>query len=933
MSAFLLSTKFYIPRARANSVSRPRLTEKLLELVDRPGCIGLLSGPAGFGKTTLLSEFVGRLGQPVAWLSLDEGDNDPIRFWTYLITACQSIQNGIGETALALFQMGQPFSADTVQTILINDIARSGHEMVLILDDYHVIQNQSIHAGLVYLFEHSPAVFHILLSTRVDPPWPLARWRARNQLIELRAVDLRFSSLEALDFLNRVMDLSLTRAEVEALEARTEGWIAGLQLAALSMQERADRTAFVKAFTGSNIYVAEYLMEEVLQHQAEDIKMFLLQTSILERLSAGLCEAVNGCRDAQAILAGLQRANLFVLPLDDEGHWFRYHHLFADLLKARLRESLDADAQAALHRRAAAWHEQAGMLAEAIEHSLAAMDYTHAVQLVEKTALPMILQAYVRTVEGWLQAIPARHVAESPRINMAFVWLNFLRGTLAQADPYLEQLANLFTTPALSDQAASLQAEWLAIQSRLRISEGKPLESRDLAIQALKILPEPDAHATHVRSMLFINLAMAYQQMLDYEHAAETFQLIVRDAQASGNFVAEMLGVSGQAQMLLLQGQLRSVYEIVSQGIERLESSGRTTPFSATLYSGLGLIHFHWHEFEQACQYSLRSIQASGLSGYSDSEIYHHILLSRIAQMDEDWQASAREIQQAGELARLVPPAMVQEELIAQQVRVHLALNHSGAAQDLLKAKGFSFGERLVFPEIVPGMNITHSTGVLYNSALRVLLFQAREKYNLTNLIRGLELADIVLAGELRCRQIPIALETLLLRSQMQAARGDEQACLADVTLALGLAEPEGFISTFVEEGLPIAESLAALLGHDLAMAQKNYIQKILAAFPQALTNRILPGKQPAPYSRTTPGLEESLALTVPLTARELEVLQLIACGDSNQTIARKLVITLSAVKKHTGNIFNKLLVKSRTQALARARQLGLITTQISNIS
>jgi LuxR family maltose regulon positive regulatory protein len=930
----LLSTKFYIPRARADIVTRPRLIEKLLSGVHRPGVFTLLSGPAGSGKTTLLSEFVDQLQRPVAWLSLDEGDNDPIRFWTYLITACQLVQDGVGESALALFRTPQPLPDDTIPTVLINDLARLEDGMVLVLDDYHAIQNPAIHATISFLLDHLPDKLHLVLSTRVDPPFPLARLRARNQLVEIRAQDLRFSVEEALEFLNRTMGLNLIAEEVAALEARTEGWVAGLQLAALSMQGRSDIPAFIQAFTGSHVYIAEYLVEEIIQRQPQDVQAFLLQTSILERLNAALCETVVGrlersnvptFQSSDDILKHLERANLFLIPLDDESRWFRYHHLFADLLQARLRQSLSTDAIAVLHQRAAAWYEQAGMTPEAIEHARAAVDYSHVVRLVEKFALPMILQAYVRTVEGWLQTIPQEYLERSPRVNMAFAWLNLLRGAFAQATPYLQRLETFFSVPGAGDEDPSLQGEWLAIQSKLLNVQGKPAESRDLANRALQILPEAEAH---VRSMLLVNLATAYQQMLDYDHAVEAFQWIVRDAQATGDHVSETLALSGQAQMVLQQGKLQLAFKIASEGIKRLEASGNVNPFSATFYGELGQIYYHWHKLDQAQSFLQRSMQTSGQSGYSDPEIYYHLMCSRMYQMEGNWLASAREMQKASDLARKIPPAMIREEIISQQVRVDLALGHLAAARAALEAEGFSFEGGFGFPDLAPGSNVTHPVGLLYNGALRVLLFQARKKRDPENLKGGVELATRVLPGELQCRHIPIALETLLLRAQMYAEIGNEQNRLANVAKALELAQPEGFISIFVEEEPPIAEALAILLKRNLTgKVPAGYVQEILAAFPRAGPSEAAHSERPAPTMRVTGetvAVEESPAPVEPLTSRELEVLQFVAAGDSNRAIAEKLFITVSAVKKHTANIYGKLNVNSRTQAVARARQLGL---------
>lgn len=926
LSLPLLSTKLYIPRARPDAVERLHLVEKLLAGMNRPGSLLLLSGPAGFGKTTLLSQFVSQLQHPAAWVSLDEGDNDPIRFWTYLLTACQTVQSGFGEMVLALLRPPQTLPDEVIPTILANEVSSLAVELVLVLDDYHTIQNPSIHAAIAFLLEHLPDQLHLVISSRVDPPWPVARLRARNQLVEIRAADLRFSINEAEAFLNRTMGLALSGEDVAAMEARTEGWAAGLQLAAIALQsprtvqKDGDSKNFIRAFTGSNVFIAEYLVEEVLQRQPEELQAFLLETSILEHLNAKLCEAVTGRQNGQAILAALHRANLFVLALDDQGQWFRYHHLFADLLQARLRENLKPEAVARLHQRAAAWFEQASMPAESIEHALAAKDYLYAVQVIEKVGLPMILQAYICTVEDWLQAIPQEFLARSPRASMASAWMNLLRGNFDQAVPYIKRLTSMFSESEAHGLGASLQGEWLAIQSKLRNLQGKPAESRDLARQALQILPEAD---TAVRSMVLVNLATAYQQMLDYEGAAETFQMIVRDARAAGDHISETLGISGQAQMVLQQGRLHLGFELASEGIKRLEGSGRTTPFSATLFGELGQIHYHWHQLEKAQSYLQRSIQASGQSGYSDPEIYKYVMRSRILQMEGDWDNAAWEMQQASNLARRIPPAMIREEVISQQVRVELAFDRLDAAQALLKAEGFNFEGGFRYPELTTGAGepvrpVTHPAGLLYNCALRVLLFQARKQQRLAELKRGLELAGRVLEGELLCQQIPSALETLLLRAQMQAVLGEEQNSLADIAKALELAAPEGFVSIFVEEGEPIAEALVSLLKHEQhGRVQPGIIKEILAAFP---------GRQPTanmPYVA-----DDLLAPVEPLTARELEVLRLIAAGDSNQTIAEKLVITVSAVKKHTSNIFGKLGVNSRTQAAVRARQLKLLPAE-----
>ena len=933
MSFSLLSTKLYIPPVRAGAVARPRLVEKLLSGLQRPGSFTLLSGPAGFGKTTLLSEFIARIHQPceplvrneplvrdAAWLSLDEGDNDPNRFWSYLISACQSVFCEVGETALALLRAPQPLPEDTIPTLLINDLTSQNQALALVLDDYHTIQNPLLQASIVFLLDHLPNNLHLVIASRTDPPWPLARFRARNQLIEIRAQDLRFNLEEAAEFLNHTMGLSLSADALSALEERTEGWIAGLQLAALSMQGRNDVISFIQAFTGSHVYIAEYLIDEVLKRQTDEMQNFLLQSSILDQLNAELCEAVTVCQDGRTKLKALQQANTFIVPLDDQGRWFRYHHLFADLLKARLQNSLSKAAIQELHQRAARWYEQDGMIAEAVDHALAAADYLSAARLVEETALPMILQAHVRTVERWLQAIPSEFVEKSPKINMAYAWMNLLRGRLPEAIPFIDRLQIIFSQTETDPWSVSLQAEWLAIQAELLMSQGKPLESRDLAIQAHKMLPEVDPN---IRSMIYVTLAKAYQQTFDYDRAAEVFQMLVQDARRIGDMTFEVLGTSGQAQMVLKQGRLHRTYEIVHEAIRRLELSGRKVPFSATLYGELGEVYFYWHQFDLAREYQQRAMEVSGKSGYSDPEIYFHLMKSKISQMEGDLEGSIREMEQASYLTGIIPPAMIRENVIAQQVRVDLATDRVAAAEQMLEAEGFRFEKAFAFPALALDMHVTLEAGLLYNSALRVLLYHAKKEQDPARLRCGIDLAERVFQGERQCQHLPVALETLLLLSQMYAFLGEPQNSFNAITNALELAEPEGFISPFVEEGKPVADILTELLnGKVPEKVQPVYIQQLLAAYP----NPHHPPEETSPLSAAKLQATNVQPLVEPLSARELEVLQLIAQGDSNQTIAEKLVITVSAVKKHTGNIYGKLNVNSRTQAVSRARQVGLLS-------
>jgi LuxR family transcriptional regulator, maltose regulon positive regulatory protein len=533
MSVSLLSTKFYISPTRANAIARPRLTAKLLSGVKHPGSFALLSGPAGSGKTTLLSEFVAQVRQPIAWLSLDVGDNDPIRFWTYLITACQSVLGGVGESALELVRTAQPLPEDTVPTILINDLNSQERLVVLVLDDYHAIQNPSLHASVSFLLDHLPENLHIVISTRTDPPWPLARWRARNRLVEIRARDLRFTSVEAASFLHLTMGLNLSSEDVAALEERTEGWIGGLQLAALSMQGRGDVSGFIQAFTGSHVYIAEYLVEEILQRQPEELQRFLLQTSILQRLNASLCEAVTGIENGQSVLTALHRANLFVIPLDDEQQWYRYHHLFSDLLTFRLQQSLTASAVQELHCRASAWLAQNNLLDEAIRHALVGKDYERAIALVERMARTMMFTGRVNDLRNWLAALPEASFDTHIFLRIYQTWIDLLQGRMDLSEPALLKMETMLRSLPPSPDNDTLLKEMIVILSHWVALAGNTSRAIHLSQEALAFLPEGDLAS---RARVYSALAISYGSEGDAQKADTAFRECIRLAKASANY-------------------------------------------------------------------------------------------------------------------------------------------------------------------------------------------------------------------------------------------------------------------------------------------------------------------------------------------------------------------------------------------------------------
>ncbi|MDD5371301.1 MAG: hypothetical protein PHQ40_19645, partial [Anaerolineaceae bacterium] len=567
MSASLLSTKFYIPRVRENGVLRPRLSDILLAGVNRPGTFALLSSPAGFGKSTLLGEFVAQLQQPVAWVSLDEGDNDPVRFWSYLIAACQSVQPGVGESAVELLNSPLPLPENAVPSILINDFTGSESDMVLVLDDYHAIRNGSVHQALSFLLDHLPNRLHIVLSTRADPPLPLARFRARNQLIEIRAKDLRFTTEEAASFLNQAMGLNLIVDDVVALEARTEGWITGLQLAALSMKERKDIAGFIKAFTGSHVYIAEYLVEEVLQHQPEDVQIFLFQTSILGRLNASLCEAITGCGDGQSVLTALHRANIFVIPLDDEGMWFRYHHLFADLLQARLRQTLPADAIASLHSRASQWYERNGFDIEAVNHALAAQDFEGAADLIQRNAMKVTIRGELTTLLQWIEALPVHVSRRHPQIIISKAWSLTLAGAKSQVEALLQEFEAQLGMSDETPEAREFRGNAAAIRGYFAMLAGDYARALELTELAEALLPESSVQA---RSILPYTLGAAYRGQGEYEKAAGAFAHLARIGEVTNELLVWATGETEVVNTRHAQGRLHEASDTARQALRRM---------------------------------------------------------------------------------------------------------------------------------------------------------------------------------------------------------------------------------------------------------------------------------------------------------------------------------------------------------------------------
>lgn len=913
----LLTTKLHKPAISPKRVQRSLLVEHLNEGLEVGSQVMLVSAPAGFGKTTCVSEWVDTLDMSFAWLSLDPADDDPARFFTYCVAALQNVDPNLGAEIEGALRTGQLPPEEIIVSILINDISNFKKQILLVLDDFHVIQDPFILSVLEMLILNQPPTLHLVLSTREDPPLPLAQLRANNRLTEIRAKDLRFSSQDIEEFLKDVMGLSLSQADVNILGDKTEGWIVGLQLAGLSIRDQDDVSGFIARLSGSHRHILSYLAEEVLAKQSEEIRSFLLETSILDNLNGELCNAVTGRSDSHALLEQLFKNNLFLIPLDDEGSWYRYHHLFADLLR-NLQSTLQKDKTAELHQHASRWYAEADMLTVSIQHALAAEDYSLAVDLLESHALAMVMQGYAKTVNSWVQALPPKWKLQSPKTNLALAWMHLLRGTYSQASPCLERLEKVISSSKMNEtERQALQAEWLVMKALLLNLQGNTRKSLSMVEEALDLVPKEDHR---VRSMAYFGLATFQQALQKYKLALDAYQAAIQHSHAADNAIIEMLSTSGLAVMAFEHGQLQLAHEIAAPVSLRIEGSGSLPPISTVVFGILGDIHYQWYQLEKARECYLRAMQLSRLGGYNSGITGCRIFFSRLFQLKGDLENAAREIQSAIDLVQVETPEYIRAEVTAQQVRVYLARNKPDAAEIALQGQGFSFGKQFSYPDLLPEQSISYSVGLLYNSSLHFLLHHARTKNEMAGLASGIEWANDLLDRFLERQTILVALEMLLLRAQLHSLMGNDSASQKDYVKALELAEPEGFVSVFVEQGQPVAEALKELVRRNqIGKIRLDYIERILAAFSKS--HHPLDEK-PVPVSSVT---SQPMSLIDPLTGRELEVLNLMSEGLKYKEIAERLFISLNTVRYHVKTVYGKLNVNNRTQAIKKAHKLQIL--------
>ena len=913
VSAPLLETKLYVPRSRRGLVPRPRLSKRL----DRgiASKLMLVSAPAGFGKTTLLTEWLAagpaapadeRL---VAWLSLDRGDNDPASFWTYVIAALRTVASGVGESALALLQAPRSPPIETVLTALLNDLGATAGDIVLVLDDYHVVDAHDVQDGMAFLLGHLPPQLHVVIAGRADPALPLARLRGRGELVEIRAAELRFTPDEAAAYLNEMMGLQLTARDVAALEGRTEGWIAALQLAALSMQGRDDVAGFIAGFAGDDRYVVDYLGEEVLQRQSEHVQAFLLQTSILGRLSGPLCDAVTGQSGSKAKLEALERGNLFLVPLDDRRRWYRYHQLFADVLHARLLDEQPGQVPD-LHRRASAWYQQNGEPAEAIRHALAAGDFERAADLVELAIPAMRRTRQEATVRGWLEVLPDEVVRVRPVLSVHFAGallargeLEGVEGRLRDAERWLDGAAGAGAgsqTPAAEmvvvddEEFRRLPAGIEVYRAAQALARGDVPGTVRHARRALD-LSHADDHLCRASAAGLMGLASwgSGDLKAGYSGYAECMAGLRR-----AGYVADTFGCAiALADIRRTQGRLGEAMRTYEQALQRApEQGGAVLRGTADMYVGMSELNCERDDLPAATQQLLRSQELGEHTGLPQNRYRWRVAMARIRQAEGDLGGALDLLDEAERLyvgdffpnVRPVP---------ALKARVWIAQGRLGEALGWAREQGLSVDDDLSYLR-----EFEHIT------LARVLLARYQDERAEASIHEAIRLLERLLPAAEEGERTGRVIEILVLRALAHQTLGDIPAALACLERAITMAEPEGYVRVFVDEGPPMASLLTAAAKQGTA---RNYVRRLLAA-----------------VSETEHDSHIKQALIDPLSERELDVLRLLGTELDGPAIARELMVSLNTVRTHTKNIYTKLAVTNRRAAVRRAAELGLPQTR-----
>jgi len=905
----LLETKLHVPGPRRGLVSRPRLSQRLSRGVESK--LTLVSAPAGFGKTTLLAEWLAAApadGRSVAWLSLDPGDNEPASFWTYLVTALQTTAPTVGARALSLLQGPQPPAIETILATLLNELGAVPTDVVLVLDDYHVVHAHDISDGMTFLLDHLPPPIHVVIATRADPALPLSRLRARGELVEIRAADLRFTPGEAAAYLNEVMGLDLAARDVAALEGRTEGWIAALQLAALSMQGRDDVAGFIAGFAGDDRYIVDYLVEEVLHRQPEQVRCFLLETSILDRLTGPLCDAVTGQDGGKAMLEALDRGNLFLVSLDDRRQWYRYHHLFADVLRARLLEERPEQLPE-LHRRACAWHEEHGDRSEAIRHAMAGGDVARAADLVE-LAIPATFRDYQgATLRGWLEAFPDELIRTRPVLSVAYA-ATLLDGgkvegdveaRLRDAERWLDMTADERSGPNAPSAAMvvvdeeefrRLPCSITLYRAAHALAVGDVAGTMTHAQRALDLVGEDD-HPGRGSAAGLLGLAAWTSGDLEAAHAWYADSMASLQA---AEYLSTVIGCAiVQADIRIAQGRLRDAMRTYERGLQLATQDGAPTlRGAADMHTGMSELFRERDDLETAAQHLLVSRELVEENGLSQNPYRSRVAAARIRQARGDLDGALELLDEAERLyASDFSPDV--RPVAAVKARVWIAQGNLSAAWGWAQEHGLTAADELSYLR-----EFEHAT------LARLLLAQGTRDRADDRIAAAIELTERLLASAEAGGRNGSAIDILVVHALACHARGDVPGALGSLQRAVALAEPEGYVRAFVDEGSPM---VALLKLATKSRSAPQYVRRLLAA--GVTVEGRATGGQP---------------LIEPLSERELEVLRLLGSELGGPEIARELTVSLATVRTHTRNIYAKLGVGNRRAAVRRAAELDLLS-------
>jgi LuxR family maltose regulon positive regulatory protein len=903
----ILATKLYIPPPRSKIVLRSRLVERLNEGLSASCKLTLISAAAGFGKTTLTSEWIAGCGRPIAWLSLDEGDNDLTRFLTYFVAALQTIVAEIGAGVLGVLQSPQPPSIESILTTLLNEITTIPDNCIFVLDDYHIVDSKPVDNALAFLLEHLPPQMHLVITTREDPQFPLARLRARGQLTELRAADLRFTPTEAAEFLNQAMSLQLSAEDIAALEARTEGWIAGLQLAALAlqgslpMQGHPDTSRFIQSFTGSHRFVLDYLVEEVLGRQPEHIRSFLLQTSILERLSGPLCDAVTGQAGSPGILETLERGNLFIVPLDDQHQWYRYHHLFAEVLLAHALEEQPGQIPL-LHKRASAWYEQNNLPAEAIRHALAARDFESAARLIEKMYPAMDASFQYAAWLDWVRKLPDEVVRARPVLSVDYARALADSGEFEASKPWLQEAEQRLAGPAegmvVADEAQfrTLPVKIALIHSSHTQAQGDIEGTVKYAELALERSLEEDSYS---HAMAAVTLGTAYWERGDLDGAQRALSVWMNYCQKAGNIIFAVATGAYLAEIIVAQGRLREAERIYKQSIQLASTHGQSVRHvSANLYLGLGLLYHEQGDQQSAAQHLHKSGEL-GEQALMDSPYRWRLAQARLKESEGDLETALNLLDEARSLyVRTSVPDF--QPIDALKARMYLRQGRLSEALTWARERGLSVDD-----------NLSYLGEFEHITLARVLIAPHQNDPLAGSIHQAFALLERLLQAAEAGGRMGSVIEILVVEALAFQAQGNVSQALASLERALALAEPEGYVRIFVDEG----ERMRSLIEKQSRSQDKTfpgYVDKLLAAFAR-------PTAIPQPKTN-----DLQSTIIEPLSERELEVLGLLRTELSGPEIASELIVSLNTLRTHTKNIFNKLGVNNRRAAVRRAEELDL---------